>query len=101
MPASRKPPFPSGVPGVPEPSLAPERMAVTVPLPGNGVSLLSTSVSLLSTLPLALAPAVPLRVPPASMAAPVSLLAIGASFAPLIVMVRTAVSISPPMSRTE
>ena len=88
------------LPAVPDPSTAPVRMAVIVPLLGSGVSLLSTSVSLLSTLPLALAPPLLLLIPPASLAMPMSSLATGASLLPRIVIVSTARSVSPPVSLT-
>ena len=64
---------------------------------------LSTSVSLVSTLPVAFEPAVPLAVPPSSVAAwpaAVSSTPTGASLAPLMVTVSTAVSVRPPGSFT-
>ena len=83
------------VPAVPEPSVAPVRIAVTV-----FVSPLSTSVSLVSTLPVAFEPAVPLFVPPASVAVPVSSTPTGASLAPVIVIASTAVSVRAAVSAT-
>ncbi len=59
---------------------------------------LSTSVSLVSTLPLAPWPVVPLAVPPASVAQPTSSVATGASLAPLTVTVRVVVEKLPPLS---
>ena len=65
-----------------------------------GVSERSTSLSLSRTSPVASAPSVPLRTPPASVAVALSSLATGASFLPVIVIVSTAVSVRPPVSRT-
>ena len=79
---------------MPAPSLAPVRIAVTTPFRA-GVSSRSTSLSLMSTLPVALLPAVPLAMPPASKAVPLSSLATGASLTPLMRMLRTAVSVKP------
>ena len=59
-------------------------------------SLLSTSRSLLITLPLASLPAVPFSVPPASTAVPLSLAATGVSFFPLMFTVSTAVVVPTP-----
>ena len=62
--------------------VVPARMPVTVL-----VSPLSTSVSLVNTLPVGLVPAVPLSLPPASVAVAVLATATGASLVPLMVTV--------------
>jgi hypothetical protein len=57
-------------------------------------------MSFVSTLPVPLAPGVPLAVPPASVAVAVSGLAVGASLAPFTVTVTCVVASSPPLSCT-
>ncbi|MNZ80611.1 hypothetical protein D3C78_992530 [compost metagenome] len=57
-------------------------------------------MSLLSTLPLGLVPAVVLFKPPASTAMALSLLATGASLLPRMVMVNSAMSVAPAVSTT-
>ena len=64
------------------------------------VSPASMSLSLDRTLPDGLKPAVPLALPPASMAAATSMEATGASFVPLTVMTRLAVETAPWSSVT-
>ena len=89
MPVSAAP----TVPAVPAPSVPPVRTAVTVL-----VAPLSGSVSLVSTLPVASAPPLPLATPPASVAVPVSSVATGASLAPVMVMLSRAAVPSPSWS---
>ena len=81
---------------MPLPASVPVRSADTTrvsPLPA-----LSTSLSLVSTLPLPFAPAAPLAVPPASTAVALSSTPTGASLRPSMVMVSWAVSVRPPAS---
>ena len=63
------------------------------------VSPLSTSVSLVSTLPLGSVPAVLLAVPPASVALAVSATATGASSAPWMVTVSVDEAVKPALLR--
>ncbi|MCY1464343.1 hypothetical protein D9M71_823560 [compost metagenome] len=79
---------------VPPAASVPVRMSVTAL-----VSLASTSVSFVSTLPLGLIPGVALAVPPASTATVLSLTANGLSLVPRMMMVRVAVLLAPARSR--
>ena len=77
-------------PTTPAPTFAPELFTSETVFVSP---LASTSVSFASTSPVALLPAVPFSVPPASFALPVSSTATGASLLPWIVTVSVAVSL--------
>ncbi|MNQ82798.1 hypothetical protein D3C85_978600 [compost metagenome] len=72
------------------------RMPVTVLV--SPLTVLSTSVSLVNTLPTASLPGVPLNTPPASAAVPLSFTPTGVSLAPSMVTVRVAVAVAPARS---
>jgi len=86
------------VPDVPLPASVPVRTALTALV--SPLITLSTSVSLVNTLPLPFDPSVPLAIPPASTAVAVSSTPTGASLAPVTVMTSAAVSVRPAASVT-
>ncbi|MOA30673.1 hypothetical protein D3C78_1517780 [compost metagenome] len=83
----------TGVKGA-EAASGPTRMPVRTLL-----SLASTSVSLVSRLPLGSTPGMLLKVPPASMAMALSLTAVGSSLRPTMVTVSVAELVAPVRSR--
>ena len=85
----------SAVPSVP--AVAPKLTAVTVL-----VSPASGSVSLVSTLPVAGEPPVPLATPPFSVASPVSATAVGGVFGVVVTAIlKVSLAARPPRSVTE
>ena len=92
VPVTLKPTEPAAV--ACEPATTPVTVLVS-PFP-----VLSTSVSLVSTLPIGVVPVVPLETPPASTAVLLSLPATGVSFNPVIVTVICVEPVKPSLSVT-